>query len=456
MSDTRTAQILRERLRALVQVETRRYVDTHPASARAAHERQANWMFGVPMHWMRDWPGPFPLTVEAAVGSRVRCVDGHSYLDFCLGDSGAMFGHSPAAVADALAAQASQGLTAMLPGALLSDVGTLLESTFGLPRWQLALSATDANRFAIRWARAVTGRDKVLVFDGCYHGTVDDTLVDMAPDGRTLTRASLLGQVHDLSRGTVIAPFNDLDAVAALLTRGDVAAVLTEPALTNCGLVPPAAGFLESLQAQCRAHDAVFILDETHTLSTGHGGYAQVHGLQPDMLVVGKAIAGGFPTAVYGCTATMAARIEAAKAAAPEGHSGIGTTLSANLLSLVALRAALQRLATPAHHRLMNALAADLQSRLETSIARARLPWTVTRLGARLEIQHAAHTPVCAAEARNAADGELETALHLFMVNRHVLLTPFHNMLLMAPSTSGADIERVGDLFDDFIDALIH
>ena len=437
----------------LQHAEADRYRATHPRSAALAAAAQPHWLYGLPMHWMRDWPLPHPLFVSRAQGAELWCADGHRYADFCLGDTGAMFGHSPPAVARALAAQAAAGLTTMLPGELLTDVGALLAGTFGLPRWQLALSASDANRFAIRWARAVTGRPKLLVFDGCYHGTVDDTLVDLR-DGRTVTRVSLLGQVHDLALGTVVVPFNDLAAVERALASGDVAAVLTEPALTNCGLVPPLPGFIQGVQAACRRHGSLLLLDETHTVSTGHGGWARMHGVVPDLLVVGKAVAGGMPCAVYGFSDELADRMQAAKGAAPEGHSGIGTTLSANLLALAALRATLAEVNTLAAARAMAHGAERLPAGLQAAITGRRLPWTVTRLGARMELQFRPTAPRDAAEARGAMAGDVEAALHLWWLNRSVLVTPFHDMLLVPPMATDDDLAAVCAHFDAFLAAL--
>lgn len=441
----------RASLQALHERERRRYVEQHPRSAALAAASAPHFLYGVPLHWMRDWALPHPLFVRSAEGHRLRCADGHDHLDFCLGDTGAMFGHSPPPVAQAIARQAAQGLTAMLPGEALAGVGAALARVFGLPRWQVTLSASDANRFVLRWARAITGRRKVLVFDGCYHGTVDDTLVDRADDGRTLTRASLLGQVHDLALGTVVVPFNDAAAVDAALAAGDVACVLTEPALTNCGLVPPAPGFMEAVQAACRRHGALFVLDETHTVSSGLGGHARVHGLEPDVLVVGKAVAGGLPCAVYGFTDAVAERMVAAKDAAPEGHSGIGTTLSANLLALAALRATLDDVMTSDAYARMLATAAHLEAQLRGVIARRGLPWTVTRLGARMELQFCAETPRDAAQARAAMDDALERALHLYLLNRGIVITPFHNMLLVPPMAGTADAEVVAAALDAFV-----
>lgn len=441
------AMIRTESLRALHARETRRYRERHARSAALAAASAPHWLYGLPLHWMRDWPLPHPLFVERAQGAELVCADGHRHADFCLADTAAMYGHAPPAVVRALSAQAARGLGAMLPGEALAEVGALLSRVFGLPRWQLALSASDANRFALRWARAVTGRARVLVFDGCYHGTVDDTLVDLRVDahgrGRTVARASLLGQVHDPAASTVAVPFNDLAAVERALAGGDIACVLTEPALTNCGLVPPAPGFIQAVQALAREHGSLLVLDETHTLSTGAGGWARVNGLVPDMLVVGKAVAGGVPCAVYGFGEALAQRMEAARAAAPAGHSGIGTTLAGNLLGLAALRAMLQEVMTADAHERMSRGAARLQAGLEAVIGAAGLPWTVTRLGARLELQFSAATPRNAGEARAAFDEPLAAALQLAWLNRGVLVTPFHDMLLVSPQTTDADIDAV-------------
>lgn len=439
-----------QRVRALFEHETAFYRERHPRSLELAAQAAPHYLFGLPMHWMRDWSTPVPLHVERANGVELVCVDGHRYVDLCLGDTGAMFGHSPQPVAAAVARQVSQGMTAMLPSHLSGEVGRLLSRTFGLPNWQVTLSATDANRFVLRWARAITGRPKVLVFDGCYHGTVDDTLVDMHGPGRARSRASLLGQVHDLALTTVVVPFNDTAAVEQALAGDDVCCVLTEPALTNCGLVPALPGFLEQLQDNCRQRGVLFVLDETHTLSTGYGGYARVHGLEPDFVVIGKAIAGGFPAAVYGFSAAVRERMEAAKRAAPDGHSGIGTTLSGSLLAMAALHASLAEVVTREQHDKMNATAALLENLLTQVIQRRQLGWSVTRLGARMEIQFRPTAPRDASESRAVTDEMTERALHLYLANRGWLATPFHNMLLVAPQLNeeqGAALAKAVDAF---------
>lgn len=431
-----------DRLAALHARDAAQYLREHPRSVALAARSAPHYLFGLPLHWMRDWPTPSPLHVAWAQGATLECVDGHSHADFCLGDTGAMYGHSPAPVAQAIAEQAALGLTAMLPSALAAEVGARLAASFGLPRWQVTLSASDANRFVLRWARAVTGRRKVLVFDGCYHGTVDDTLVDRAPDRRTLPRASLLGQVHGLS-DTVVVPFNDAEAFERALAGGDVACVLMEPALTNCGLVLPAPGFLARVGSACERTGTPWALDETHTLSAGHGGMTRQLGLAPDFLIVGKAIAGGLPAAVYGFTDAMAVRMEAAKLAAPEGHSGIGTTLSANLLAFAALRANLAEVMTPPACAAMNAQAQRLEAGVLAVLQEAGLPWTVTRLGARVELLLCSTLPRDADDARAAMDARIERALHLHLLNRRVLITPFHHMLLVSPATTEAHIDRL-------------
>lgn len=442
---------------ALQQAERERFIASHPTSLALAQAAQAHYLFGVPLHWMRDWPSPAALFVREAQGASLTCVDGLHHTDFCLGDTGAMFGHSPAPLAQAIARQAAQGLTCMLPAANAVAVGEGLSRVFGLPRWQMALTASDANRFVLRWARAVTRRPQLLVFDGCYHGAVDDTLVDLDPaTDRTLPRPSVLGQVHNHAAFTRVVPFNDLAALEAALAPGDVACLLAEPALTNFGLVPPEPGFWDAARALCRRHGALFVCDETHTISTALGGYARAHALEPDFLVVGKAVAGGLPCAVYGFTDEMAERMAAAKDAAPEGHSGIGTTLSGNALTLAALEAALNHLHTDASYTAMLAQAERLEAGLRDRIARAAMPWTVTRLGARMELQFMPHTPRHAQDVRDHAQGELEALTHLFMLNRGVLLTPFHSMMLVSPATTAQDVDQLLQVFDALLAALAH
>ncbi len=435
-----------QRVQALLAAERAHYTQRNPQSLALAHRAAPQLMFGVPLHWMNDWATPFALHVGQAHGATLTDVDGHTLADFCLGDTGAMFGHSPAVVAQALAAQAQRGLTTMLPSEDAAVVGELLAQHFGLPKWQFAMTATDANRFVLRWLRAATGRKVLLVFNGCYHGTVDDVFVDLV-DGRPVQRASLLGQVHDLAATTRVVEFNDLPALEAALAPGDVACVLAEPVMTNIGMVLPEPGYWEQAQQLIRRHGSLLVLDETHTLSSGPGGYGRAHGLLPDAVVVGKALGGGMPCAAYGFSAALAAQAEAAKHAAPPGHSGIGTTLTANLLAMAAMRATLTQLMTPAVFAPMHALAEQLAAGLRAAIARHGLPWCVTQVGARVEFQFCPQPPRNGSAAEAAMDAELEHALHLALLNRGVLITPFHNMMLVCPDTTPDNVQRLLEAF---------
>lgn len=455
MNERAGSGIESERVRALMGRERARFEGANPRSKALAGRAAEHLMFGVPLHWMKDWGTPFALQVARAHGARLTDVDGHERVDFCLGDTGAMFGHSPAVVAQALQRQAGQGLTTMLPNEDGAVVAERLAERFGLPQWQFAMTATDANRFVLRWLRAATGRRVVLVFNGCYHGTVQDVFVDLV-DGRPVQRASLLGQVHDLLGTTRVVEFNDLAALEAALAPGDVACVLAEPVMTNIGMVLPEPGFWEQAQAMIHRHGTLLVLDETHTLSSGPGGYGRAHGLQPDALVVGKALGGGMPCAAYGFTAELSERAQAAKRAAPPGHSGIGTTLTANLLAMAAMRATLEHLLQPSVFAPMLARAELLAQGLRGLLARHGLSWCVSQVGARTEFQFCASPPRNGTEADAAMDPALEHALHLYLLNRGVLITPFHNMMLVCPDTTDADVQCLLDGLDAALAELIH
>ena len=456
-------QILINNARQMIKAEHSYYLELHPSSLALSKRAQQHFLYGVPMHWMNDWGTPAPLFIAAASGAHFTCADNIEYTDFCLGDTGAMFGHSPPAVANAIATQAHKGFTAMLPSTLAPNTGKALSEFFGLDYWQLATTATDANRFVLRWARAVTGRKKVLVFDGCYHGTCDDAMVDMAlrddtmldsTNGKVVNRASLLGQVQDLTLHSVAVPFNDLAAIENALKSNEFAALLTEPALTNCGMVLPKDGFIEALRALCTKYDTLLILDETHTISTARGGWAKANKVVPDFLVVGKPIAGGLPAAAYGFSRHLAKRMEAAKDTAPSGHSGIGTTLSGNMMTLAAIHATLTDVATEAAYQHMLALASLLEQQLTDSIKSHNLAWNISRMGARLELQFCKNPPSNAAEARKAQNDTLESAIHLYLLNRGVLLTPFHNMMLVCPASTQTDIARLIQVFNNCLEVL--
>lgn len=432
----------------LIARETQAFLDKHPKSGVQGSALKEHWLFGAPFHWMNDWAAPAAIVAEDGDGAVLTDIDDNTYDDFCLGDTPGMFGHARPEVARAVAEQARRGATFMLPTEQAADVGALLAERFGLPLWQTTLSASDANRALIRWARAVTGKSVIVVFDGCYHGMVEDCFVEIR-HGRTRPDPGLIGQVFDMTRTTRAVPFNDVRALEAALAQGDVAAVLAEPAMTNCGMILPEANFWKRAQALAKKAGALLILDETHTLSSGPGGATQAWGLAPDALVIGKAIAGGFPAAVWGVSAELGARIE--QAASRTGRSGIGTTLAGNAMGIAAIGATLREVATPQAYELMLAGAEMLVAKLRAVIAKRALPWSVVHVGARAEIVFAPEPPKSAAEMRPAlAQTELNYALHLYLINRGVLIAPFHMMMLVSPMTSAQQIDRLVAAVDSF------
>jgi glutamate-1-semialdehyde 2,1-aminomutase len=443
-----------QRIGEVFAAEQRRYVDAHPRSLQLTGHGIAGFYDGVPMHWMRDWSMPFPFVVESARGASLRDIDGNEYADFCLGDTGSMFGHSPGPVAAAIARQAHEGLTYMLPTADAVAIGPLLAERFGLPHWQIATTATDANRFALRVARAVTGRPKILVFNGCYHGTVDETFVRLV-DGRVVHRPGLLGQVTDLTQLARVVEFNDVDALRRELAHGDVACVITEPVLTNSCMVLPEPGFLDQVRRFTRETGTLLLIDETHTISSGPGGYTRAHGLEPDLFVLGKPIAGGVPASVWGFTDDVARRLREVRAQTPPGHSGMGTTLSANALALAAMRVTLEQVMTTEAYRHMARVAGLLADGLQATIAACRLPWHVVRVGARVEFVCAPGPLRNGTQAEAAHAPALEQAIHLALLNRGCLIAPFHNMMLACPATTETQVARLQDAFAAVTDALV-
>ncbi|MBD9483248.1 aspartate aminotransferase family protein [Pseudomonas sp. PDM14] len=451
--------IAEQAVEAFATRERARFLQQNPKSVALAERARHSLFGGVPMHWMSDWSTPSSLFVSRAKGARFYDVDGHEYIDFCLGDTGSMFGHSPDPIAKAIAEQGANGLTTMLPGEDAVIAGELLAERFGLPFWQVATTATDANRFVIRWARAITGRKVLLVFDGCYHGTVDDVMV-RCRDGRTVHRSGLIGQARNLAKTSRAVPFNDVAALEAALAQGDVAAILCEPAMTNIGMVLPEPGFMARVRELSKQYGSLLIIDETHTISTDPGGCTRAWDLKPDFITLGKPIAGGVPCSVYGCSHEMAqamqlARQHASEASHGHGHSGMGTTLSANALAMHCMRVNLEQVMTPAAYGHMLPLAARLAAGLRQLIGKHDLHWSVTELGARCEFQFCATPPKTGAEAEAAFHDSLQMALHLYLINRGILITPFHNMTLCCPDTSAADVDRLLATLDEALTELL-
>ncbi|MBL9067545.1 MAG: aspartate aminotransferase family protein [Sphingopyxis sp.] len=440
---------------AIARVADREAERFRAANPRAfAHQAAASgWFQSVPFHWMRDWPGPVPIVAASAKDAKLTSIDGQSYDDFCLSDTASLFGHSPPALATALSQQASEGLSYMLPTERGAALSAKLAAMFGLPQWQVTTTASEANRAVIRWCRGISGRAKILTFNGAYHGAVDDAFVDLK-GGAPVMRASLIGQVLDLRDTTTVIEFNDEAALADALRHGDIACVLAEPVMTNVGMVRDAPGFLETLRELCTETDTLLVFDETHTISSGYGGHGITHGPRPDLMVVGKSIGGGVPCAVYGFSAEVAERMAALNASRPPGHSGIGTTLSANALAITAMDSMLSDVITEAAYDDMLRGAAQLVAGLEQEIVAAGLDWHVTQVGARVEFLTCPTPPRNGGEAKAAMHPELEATIHLFLANRGILLAPFHNMMLVSPVTGDDQIDRLVGAFADCAKAL--
>lgn len=425
------------------------------ARSKALSEQAAgHWLGGVPLHWMTDWQTPHPLFLAEASGAALRDVDGNEYVDFCLGDTGAMFGHVPAEVGKAISERLAAGATTMLPSPDAVVVGEMLSERFGLDVWQVTATASDANRAIIRWARGVTGRKRILIFDGSYHGAVDDVFVRIAENGGTELRPGLVGQVYDMTEYTAVVPFNDRDAVQRELAKGDIALVLTEPVMTNIGMVPCDEGFIEWLRDAARESGALFALDETHTISTGPGGWGREYGVLPDFVVVGKPIGGGIPTAVYGMSRGVAEGIALMNETRPPGHSGIGTTLSGSPLQMAAIRTMLEKVMTPEAYATMRGLAERLERGIASVFDKRGMDWHVTRVGTRTEFGFEPEPPRTGAESVRGMDHDLERAIHLYLLNRGLVITPFHNMMLVCPATRAEDVDRLITTLDACIGEL--
>jgi glutamate-1-semialdehyde 2,1-aminomutase len=434
--------------------EERRFIDTHPQSAVLAKEAQLNLLGGVPMAWMTRWPGSFPIFFDSAKGAHFTDVDGHDYIDFCLGDTGAMTGHGLPQVAEALYAQAMRGITTMLPSTDAAWVGAELASRFGLPVWQMAMTATDANRFVLRFARRLTGRTKVLVFDWCYHGSVDEALATLDADGHTVARPGNIGAAVDPSSTTVVVPFNDVAALEAALATGEIACVLAEPALTNIGIVLPDPGYHDALRRLTRQYETLLIIDETHTICVGPGGATAAWGLEPDFFVIGKTIGGGMPAAAYGMTAEIADRLGPIIGSTAVDVSGIGGTLTGNALAVAAIRATLSSALRDEDFAQMIPLATQWTDGVQSTIERHALPWHVQQLGGRAEYWFCP-PPRDGAAAAAAVDEQLDAFMHLWALNRGILLTPFHNMALMSPHHTTADVDAHTEVFAAAVSALL-
>jgi glutamate-1-semialdehyde 2,1-aminomutase len=431
----------RGRLKTLHAREEERFLSLTPKSRELFEKAKGVMPGGVPMSWMAKWPGKYPLFVASAQGAHFVDVDGNEFIDLCLGDTGSMTGHSPAPTVAAITSQLAKGMTAMLPTDDAVAVSTELARRFGLPLWQFTVSATDANRHAIRYSRLITGKQKIIVIDRCYHGSVDETFATLDGSGNTVVREGNIGAPVPLEVTTRVVEFNDLEGMERALKHGDVAAILMEPAMTNVGIVLPDEGYLLAVGELARKYGAVWIIDETHTISVGPGGMTADLGLKPDILTIGKAIGGGIPTGTFGMTHEIAVQISKKTEREVIDTGGIGGTLAGNALSLAAMRATLTGVLTEANFKKMIALGNRWCDGVDAAIKEFSLPWHVNRLGARGEYLFHGSAPRTGGEAARAGDFELEQYIHLRLLNDGFLLTPFHNMALMSPYTTEADVD---------------
>jgi glutamate-1-semialdehyde 2,1-aminomutase len=425
--------------------ERERFEQDHPRSRKLHEEARSSLLAGVPMPWMAMWAGGFPPYLDRAQGATVVDVDGNEYADFCLGDTGAMAGHSPEPAMRALSR--IEGITTMLPTEDAAWVGGELARRFGVPYWQFSLTATDANRWTIRMCRHVTRRPRIAVFNWCYHGSVDEAFVMLEANGLARARDGLVGPALDPTETTRVAEFNDLRSVESALEHGDVACLLMEPALTNIGIVLPEQGFMDEVRRLCTEHGTLLVIDETHTLSAGPGGCTAAWGLEPDAVTLGKSIGSGVPIGAYGVTAELADRIAAQEDADYEDTGGVGGTLAGNALSLAAARATLSEVLTDDAFERMIGLRERFVEGVEAALAQHGMPWSIVSLGARCEYRYTPEPPRTGAESAAAGNPELDEYLHLYLMNRGVLITPFHNMALMCPATTEEQVDRATEVF---------
>ena len=446
----------RQKLAQLNAREQELFAQRNPKS-KAAYEN-ADHLFGkVPMTWMNKKAGGFPIYFDRAVGNRIWDIDGNEYIDFALGDTGAMAGHSAPAVVDAVVKRVKTdgGLTVMLPTEDAEWVAKNLTERFGMAKWSFSLTATDANRWAIRLVRAITGKPKILFNSYCYHGSVDEALIVVGPDGEGMSRPGNVGSPVDVTETSRVADFNDLAGLERQLKNGDVAAVLMEPALTNIGIVLPEPGYLQGVRELTKKYDALLIIDETHTFSAGYGGMTKRDGLEPDVFVIGKAIAGGIPTGTYGLSTHLAEKVLSRTDLDLVDMGGVGGTLAGNPLQVAAMRATLEKVLTEDAFKLMIDLATVFTDGVNELFDKYNLPWSINQLGARAEYRFAKPYPKNGTAAFESADAELEDFLHVYLANRGIMLTPFHNMALMCPTTTLADVEEHHRVFEEAIKELV-
>jgi glutamate-1-semialdehyde 2,1-aminomutase len=445
----------RSRLAELMERERERFRERHPRSGELAEDAKSSLLFGVPMNWMTRWPGEYPVFVDRAEGARFWDVDGNEFVDFCLGDTGGMAGHAPKVAVEAIAEQAGRGITLMLPTEDAAWVGREMTRRFGLPYWQFCLTATDANRFAIRWAREVTNRPKVLFHNWCYHGSVDESIAALDANGGVVEREGNIGEPVPLAETTRIVEINDLEGLERELAHGDVAVCVFEPALTNIGIVLPDEGYHEGVRELCSRYGTLLLIDETHTISAGPGGCTKAWGLEPDIVTIGKTLGAGIPSAAYGISEELSQRIYDHVDWKNADVGGVGGTLAGNALSLAVMRATLGEVMTDEAFDRMIGLGERFEDGVRSVIQSRELPWHVVRLGCRVEYLFRPERARTGSEAAAGQDDDVDPFIHLYLLNRGILMTPFHNMALMSPATTAEDVDRHTEVYAEMADELI-
>ncbi|HYJ61458.1 MAG TPA: aspartate aminotransferase family protein [Actinomycetota bacterium] len=445
----------RARLQDLMAREHATFRERTPRSAALSEDAKGSLLFGVPMNWMTRWPGEYPVFVDHAEGARFTDADGNTYVDLCLGDTGGMAGHAPKESVDAIATQAAKGITLMLPTEDAAWVGHELARRFGIPYWNFALTATDANRFAIRWARQVTGRPKVLFHNWCYHGSVDESFATLTEDGHVVAREGNVGKPVELAATTRLVEINDLAGLERELATGEVAVCVFEPALTNIGIVLPEPGYHEGVRELCDRYGTLLLIDETHTISAGPGGCTRAWDLRPDIVTIGKTLGAGIASAAYGFSAELSDRIYANTDWKNADVGGVGGTLAGNALSVAAMRATLGEVMTDEAFERMIGLGERFEAGVREVIDSRELPWHVVRLGCRVEYLFRPDAARTGAEAAAGQDEEVDPYIHLYLLNRGILMTPFHNMALMSPATTAEDVDRHTEVYAAMADELI-
>lgn len=455
MTDDRTATVPQgidaRSLEALLTRERAAWIEGRPKSAALYERARASQVNGTPQHWIRQFPPPVPLTVERATGARLRDVDGHDYADFGLAGTAALWGHDHPAIVAALHDQLGRGSVILWPNEDHVWVTEELRDRFGLPCWQFAVSATDANRFALLLARVTTGRDRILMFNRAYHGAVEQTYAVLTEEGVTPLPGVDAGGV-DVRRTTKVVEFNDLEALERELAPGDVAVVIAEPVMTNGGaVVHPDPGFHAGLREITRRTGTLLLIDETQTIPAGPGGCVRELGLEPDLITMGKWVAGGVPAGLYGMSEEVAA---AAARYTRHGDGGLGSTLASGPLAVRGIRAVLEEVMTEQTYAHMNHLADRYARGIEEVIATHRLPWHVGRLGGRVMYAFTPEPP------RNAGQpyprsASLREALWLYLANRGIALDGMSGAALFSPLTDEADVDRHNELFAKVIAELV-